>query len=227
MPSFKTMNDNLKPREKLKHTDINNLSDAELLAIIIGSGTKESDVMQTAHTLLMECNGLNQMQSCTLEQFKEMHGIGEAKASILFTIFEISKRANKQKFYLDKLQLNKPEKVEELCNDMKDYNQEKVVVLCLNIRMELISRTEVYVGEIASVTIEPREIFKTVFLKSAYGFILVHNHPSGYSEPSEDDYTSTKAIIRCAKQLNVLFVDHIVIARDGYSSIRALKGDIF
>lgn len=227
MSTFKALNDNLKPREKLKHTDINNLSDAELLAIVIGSGTKKSDVMQTAHTLLMECNGLNQMQSCTIESFNEMHGIGEAKAAILFTIFEISKRANKQKFYLDKLQLNKPEKVEELCCDMKELSQEKVNVLCLNIRMELISRTEVYVGEIASVTIEPREIFKTVFLKSAYAFILVHNHPSGYSDPSEDDYVSTKAIIACAKQLNVLFVDHIVIARDGYSSIRALKGELF
>lgn len=221
------MDNNLKPREKLKYKEINTFSDAELLAIIIGSGTKNSDVLTIANSLLMTCNGLTQMQSVTVSEFENIHGIGNAKASLLFAMFEISKRANKEKFYLAKEALTKPELVYALCKEMEHLQQEKVVVICLNIRMELISKTEVYAGELSSVIIEPREIFKTAFIKSAYAFILVHNHPSGCSEPSDDDLISTSAITEAAKMLNVLFVDHIIIAKDGFYSIRTNNSNCF
>lgn len=215
------MDNNLKPRERLKHHEINTVSDAELIAIVLGTGSHKNDVITTANNLLVECNGLTNMQSSSIEDFKLIHGIGDAKASLLFAMFEISKRANNQKFYLEPQAVNKPEIVHQLCSEMAQYMQEKVVVLCLNIRMELISKNEVYVGELSSVTIEPREIFKTAFVKSAYAFILVHNHPSGYSEASDDDVISTLAICKAARMLNVLFIDHIVIAKDGFYSIRS------
>lgn len=215
------MDNNLKPRERLKHKEINTVSDAELLAVILGTGSHKNDVVTTANKLLIECNGLNNMQSTSIEEFKKIHGIGEAKAALLYAMFEISKRANNEKFYLKPQAVNKPEIVHELCIEMADLMQEKVVVLCLNIRMELISKNEVYVGELSSVIIEPREIFKTAFIKSAYAFILVHNHPSGYSEASDDDVISTKAIFKASKMLNVLFIDHIVVAKDGFYSIRS------
>lgn len=227
MSTFKLLDNKLKPRERLKYNEPNGLSDAELLAIIIGTGTKTSDVIETANKLLIEFGGLNMMQSTTINEFKTIHGIGEAKATILFAMFEITKRANKEKFYLKRDAVNKPEIVYELCKDLIHLHQEKVMVLSLNIRMELIAKTEVYVGELSSVSIQPREIFKTVFTKSAYGFILVHNHPSGYCGASDDDLIATQAIVSSAKLLNVMFVDHIVVAKDGFYSIRGEHPSIF
>ncbi|WOO86991.1 DNA repair protein RadC [Mollicutes bacterium LVI A0039] len=221
------MDNNLKPREKIKRSDINSLSDAELLAIILGSGTKQSDVIATANQLLIECNGLARMQSCEIDDFRKIHGIGEVKSLVLYAIFEISKRTNKEKYYLERTEITKPEIVFDLCKPMISYTQEKVVVLSLNVRMELISKNEIYVGELTSVTIQPREIFKTVFVKSAYAFILVHNHPSGYCEPSDDDLIATSAIAKGAKMLNVLFIDHIVVAKDGFYSIRSNHQSVF
>lgn len=227
MSSFKLLDNNLKPRERIKQSEINILSDAELLAIIIGSGTKGSDVLDIAHQVLLEFNGLNQMQTCSIEDFQKIRGIGEAKAISLYAMFEISKRANNEKFYTERKALTNPEAIYNLCKPMIHYQQEKLAVICLNIRMELISKTEVFVGEISSVMIQPREIFKTVFLKNAYAFILVHNHPSGYCEASDDDIIATKAIVEGAKLLNILFVDHIVVGSDGYYSIRANNNKVF
>lgn len=221
------MDNNLKPRERIKQSEINILSDAELLAIIIGSGTKGADVLDIAHQVLLEFNGLNQMQTCTIDDFQTIHGIGEAKAISLYAMFEICKRANNEKFYTERKALTKPEAIYNLCKPMVYYQQEKLAVICLNIRMELISKTEVFVGEISSVMIQPREIFKTAFIKNAYAFILVHNHPSGYCEASDDDIIATKAIADGARLLNILFVDHVIVGSDGYYSIRANNSEVF
>ncbi len=227
MSTFKQLENSLKPREKLKHGDINKLSDAELLAIILCSGTKGSDVLDVAHKLLLKCNGLSQMQTWTIDDFQSIRGIGEVKAITLYTISEISKRANLEKFYIEKEMITKPQQVFELCRPMINYTQEKLVVICLNIRMELIAKIEVYTGSISSIFIQPREIFKTVFMKNAYAFILVHNHPSGYSIASEEDISCTKVISDGAKILNILFIDHIIVAQDGYYSIRSNNCSIF
>lgn len=227
MSTFKLLDNSLKPRERVKSNNVNSLSDAELLAIILGSGTKKNDVLETAHKLLLQCNGLNLMQTCSIADFQQIHGIGEVKAITLFTIFEICKRANNEKFYMEKKQLTKPKLVYELCKPMVNYQQEKLAVICLNIKMELISKSEVFVGEISSVIIQPREIFKTVFNKNAYAFILVHNHPSGHCEPSEDDLSSTKAIAEGAEFLNVTFIDHIIVAQSGYYTIRGNHSELF
>lgn len=227
MSTFKLLDNKLKPRERIKQSEINVLSDAELLAVIIGSGTKGTDVLDIAHQVLLEFNGLNRMQSCSIDDFQKVRGIGEAKAISLYAMFEICKRANNEKFYIERTALTKPEAIFNLCKPMVHYQQEKLAVICLNIRMELISKTEVFVGEISSVMIQPREIFKTVFNKNAYAFILVHNHPSGYCDPSDDDIIATKSIIEGAKLLNTMFVDHIIVAGNGYYSIRANHNEIF
>lgn len=227
MSTFKLLDNNLKPRERIKISDVNCLADSELLAIVIGSGTKDQDVMEIAHKLLLESGGLSSMQRSSIEEFQKFHGIGEAKAIMLYTIFEISKRANNEKFLVERKVMTTPQLVYDFCQPMVDYSQEKVAVICLNIRMELISKVEVFVGELSSVMIQPREIFKTVFLKSAYAFILVHNHPSGYSEASDADLISTKTIAQGANMLNVKFIDHIIVSKDGYYSIRAHHTALF
>lgn len=214
------MNNALKPRERIKTRDINEISDSELLAILLGSGTKGTDVVTMATQLITELNGLRQMSTCSIEEFQTVHGIGEAKACILFALFELTKRISSQKFSIEHKSVTTPKDVYDLCLDMCDYDQEKVVVLCLNLKMELISKVEVFIGELTSVQINPREIFKVVFGKGAYGFILVHNHPSGSPDPSDDDLVSTKEISNAANMLNILFVDHIIVAKNGYYSIR-------
>lgn len=227
MSTFKLLDNNLKPRERIKQSEINVLSDAELLAVIIGFGTKGTDVLDIAHQVLLEFNGLNRMQTCSISDFQKIRGIGEAKAISLYAMFEICKRANNEKFYIERQALTKPEAIYTLCMPMVNYQQEKLAVVCLNIRMELISKTEVFVGEISSVMIQPREIFKTVFNKNAYAFIIVHNHPSGYCEPSDDDLIATKSLVEGARLLNILFVDHIIVASDGFYSIRGNHRDVF
>lgn len=220
MSSFKKLDNNLKPREKIKHSEIEKISDAELLAILIGSGTKENDVISVAHNLLLSCEGLSGMLSCSIDDFQKVHGIGEVKAISLYTIFEISKRANSEKVLVDRKMLTKPKHVYELCKHMAQYTQEKVAVVCLNVRMELICVNEVFVGELSSVLIQPREIFKTVFMKNAHAFILIHNHPSGCTIPSAADVEASEELSSAANLLGVVFIDHIIIAKDGYCSIR-------
>ncbi len=221
------MDNLLKPREKIKQHGINSLSDAELLAVVLGAGTKSKDVMQIANELLVTFNGLNNLQNVELEELLVVHGIGQVKASTLYAIFEICKRANRQKYYLKKELICKPYQVEELCSEMKSYEQENVVLICLNVKMELIAKERIFVGQLSSVNINPREIFKKAFLRNAYSIILVHNHPSGNAAASDDDLVATSSLVESAKLLEILLIDHIIIANSGYYSIREHHPNLF
>ncbi len=221
------MDNHLKPREKIIRNGVNSLSDAELLAVVLGAGTKNKDVIQISNELLIKFNGFANMQNTELEDLLAIHGIGNVKASSLCAIFEISKRVNKQKYYLKRELITTPEQVEELCNEMKTYEQENVILICMNIKMELISKERIFIGQLSSVTINPREIFKKAFLRNAYSFILVHNHPSGNAQASDDDILATANIVKSSKMLDLLFIDHIILASNGYYSIRANHPELF
>lgn len=215
------MDDYLKPREKLIRSDINTISDYELIAIILGSGTKRQDVMQVASNLLTVSNGLNNLQYYTVEQLKQFHGIGVSKAICLRAVFELVNRIKIEKHIARQTQITTPESVYDLCKEFAIASQESVIVLTLNIKFELVKKTQIHKGTVSSVTISPRDILHEVLINNGYGFILVHNHPSGDTYPSNEDIKVTKAIEEIAKAMEIKFIDHIIIGRSKFTSLRS------
>lgn len=216
-----------KPREKLRRSDINLISDAELLAIIIGSGTQKMDVVQLATQMLIESNGLSNLQFYTVSQLEGFHGIGINKALLLRAVFEISNRIKIEKHIIENRRIDTPQTVFDLCKDITADTQENVIALLLNTRFELLRKVKIHKGTISSVVISPRDILHLVLKNDCSAFILVHNHPSGVSQPSDEDFRATQNLANICKELNIQFVDHIVIAKCEFTSIRSLKPTVF
>ncbi len=227
MSQFKLMDNYLKPREKLKRQGIDALSDQELLAIILGSGTKNKDVMELANDLITGSNGIYSMLNQSDLAFQQYKGIGPNKSAQLVAIMELCKRVRAARIIEKKVSVVSPAVVYELCNSLVNQKQESVYLITLNIKYELISISEVYKGLLASVAIEPRDVFRMVFNDSAFGFILVHNHPSGDSVASDDDLVITRNFVKNAHLLSLEFIDHIVVSANDHYSIRANHSSLF
>lgn len=227
MSSFKKLDNHLKPREKARLFGIETLSNQELLAIVIGSGSKNRNVLEISNELLLEFNGFSNFRNLDTSSYMKVEGIGIVKAQVIASVVELSKRIAIESEVKEKQKIANPEVIYKLCNDISDALQENVILISVNRKMELISKTKLYTGVLDSVSIHPREVFNKIIVDNAYGFILVHNHPSGNVEPSEEDIVMTKSLVQCANTFNVEFVDHIVITNQEYHSMRANNGVIF
>lgn len=208
-----------RPREKLLLRGAQNLSDSELIAILLRTGSKNNSVIQLANKLLQESNNLSNLSTKSISYLKELNGIGNDKAATLLAAFEISKRI----LFQTKLKSNKiissPSDVAEifiplLGNELK----EKFIVVCLSSSNKIIRYDEVSVGNLNSSIVHPREIFKVAIENSANSIILIHNHPSGNTEPSSEDITITKKLIEGSKIFDIPIYDHIIIAENTYTS---------
>lgn len=199
-----------RPQERLCRLGSSALSDAELLAMILRSGTKEFNVLELAKELLKEAGTLNNLLYFTIDDFKKIKGIGNVKALQLLTIMELSKRV----LYAPdkKPQLNSPEKAyDHLLPRAIGLEIEKVWVLCLNRKNVLIKESLISSGIANSSLIHPREIFRDAIRISASSIIVAHNHPSGDPYPSQADRNVAKQLLKSAKIIDIELLDFIII----------------
>mgnify|MGYP001853758710 FL=1 len=218
-----------RPYEKLEMYGERALSNAELIAIIIKSGTREESSVNIAQKILsLEKNGENNLrflQNISIEEFMSIKGIGKVKAIQLKAICELTKRMSKP-LDTSQIQINSPKDVAELLTEeMKFEKREIVKTLILNSKNIVIKIVDVCFGGTNSAILKPKDVLQEAIKLGAPKIILVHNHPSGDPTPSQKDFDFTERLIQASKIIGVELLDHIIIGDYGFESIFYLKNN--
>ncbi|HEY4755017.1 MAG TPA: DNA repair protein RadC [Ignavibacteriaceae bacterium] len=209
-----------RPREKLKKLGGGSLTDAELIAIILRTGKKGKSVLTIAHELVHKHVNLAGLVSLSLAELKKISGIGEDKAISLLAAFEIGRRMQSQsKWSIDKKITSPKDIAEFFVPILRDELKEKFIVVCLNSANKVTKFEAISVGSLNSSVVHPREIFKFAIENSSASIILVHNHPSGNLEPSNEDIAITKKMVEAGKILNIEVLDHIIVGGNSFTSL--------
>lgn len=208
-----------RPREKLLSKGAQNLSDAELIAILLRTGKKGKSVIEIARELLKIERNLAMLATKTVDSLQQISGIGKDKAATLAAAFELSRRILSQPKWLSERKITSPQDVAEMFIPiLRDENKEKFFVVCLNSANKIIKHELISVGNLNSSVVHPREIFKVAIDNSSASIILIHNHPSGNPEPSNEDIRITKKMVETGKIMNIPVFDHLIIAGETYTS---------
>jgi len=227
MYKFKELPDEEKPRERLKLYGSSNLSNEELLMIILKSGTKKYSIKELAFNLLRESGGLVGLKSMSINKLLEIDGIGEVKAIEILAIVELSCRMNAPVLEKDIFRCNNPSSIISYFNYLfKDNLQEEFYCLYLDNKKKYIDKLKLFVGSINYSVVHPREIFKNAYLMSASFIICIHNHPSGDPNPSNEDIVLTDRIKEISELHGIGLVDHIIIGKNSYYSFYENKNVI-
>ena len=215
---IKDMANEEKPRERLISVGVSNLSNEELISIILKSGTKGYSVKQISSLVMSEYKNLDNLKNITVNKLSLIKGIGKVKAIELVASLELGKRVYYKKDKID-IVLNNSDLIYEYFKDLYYYeNQENFYAIYLDTKNKLISYRLLFKGTLDSSSVHPREIFKYAFLESAHSIIVMHNHPSGDSTPSSQDIEITKHLIDTGKIIGIPVIDHIIIGNEKYYS---------
>ena len=208
-----------RPREKLSLRGSQNLTDAELLAILLRTGSKGKSVIQISQELIKKNGNLAVLASNSFSQMTKISGIGNDKAATLLAAFELSRRIQSQsKWYSDK-KISSPGEVADIFIPLlKDELKERFIVVCLNSANKIIKYEVISVGNLNSSIVHPREVFKVAIENNSASIILIHNHPSGNSDPSNEDISITKKIVETGTIMSIPVFDHIIIAGKNFTS---------
>lgn len=209
-----------RPRERLKRFGPEALSAQELLALIIGRGVSKKSVMTIAQELLVKFSNIKAISEATLEELSQIKGIGLAKAAQIKACFELGKRQDLEPELKD-FDIKDPQSVVKAIRaSIKDKAKEHFKLILLNPRNKIIGISTISIGTLNASLVHPREVFKDAITHNAYSVVLAHNHPSGDSEPSEDDLMITKKLVEAGKILDIKVIDHIIITKSGYFSFK-------
>jgi len=215
------MPDSSKPRERFLQGGGKALSDAELMAIILRTGNPDEGVVDMSNRLIKEY-GLDKLFDCSLEELQKIKGIGQSKAMQILAMSELGKRYSKSKNPITKIT-----QAEDVYNyfkdDLENEKQENFYILILNNRNHIIKSEFITRGVLDASIIHPREVFKPAIKNSAAKIILVHNHPSGDPQPSQEDLNITKTIIKLGKEMNIKVLDHVIIGKSSSTEKREGK----
>lgn len=209
-----------RPREKLIQFGADSLSNAELLAILIGSGTKKASALMLANRILAIEEGISYLTDCQPDELTQIPGMGLAKSCQIIAAIELGKRiATKPK--TKRINIKSPNEVANLfLEEMRYLKKEYFKVLLLNTKNEIIMIENVSVGCLNSSVVHPREVFCTAIKKSACSMIAVHNHPSGNPTPSQADIDITKRLVEVGELLGIQVLDHLIIGDGTYISLK-------
>ncbi|KLO21214.1 DNA repair protein RadC [Marinitoga sp. 1155] len=208
------------PREKLLKYGPKNLTIDELLAIIIRKGTKEKNVFEISKEISNEYS-LKDLFFMNIEDLCNINGVGEVTAITLKAVFELGIRFHKKALEKENLKLDSPDKVYELLYDeMIFYDKEVVKCISLNSKLNPISIDTISIGTANSSILHPRDVFKTAIKNNAVSILIVHNHPSGDSEPSIMDYEITNKLEKSGELLGIKLSDHVIIGKSEYYSFK-------
>jgi DNA repair protein RadC len=217
--SIKSWNEGDRPREKLVMHGANVLSDAELLAILIGTGTRNESAVDLGKKLMQGVNNnLITLNKLSLAELQKVNGIGLAKAVTIAAALELSKR--RQMATVDEKRIIKASKdiYEEIGPLLRDLNHEEFWVLALNRRLRVVASKRISTGGISETIVDVRLILKFGIENNASNLVIAHNHPSGNLNPSESDLRLTSDIRQAAKYMNMPLIDHVIVADTGYFS---------
>lgn len=218
--SIKDLNDNDKPREKLYKFGADKLSEYELIAILLGSGSRNEDVLTLSKKLWQYMNKFHRISELAIDDLMEIEGIGLSKACSIISALELSKRINIREC-VDNFSVGSPKSVADVfMNILRDEMKEHFYVLLLDTKNKIISWDEISKGDLNSSIVHPREVFKYALKYSANSIICLHNHPSGDPTPSMQDIEITKRLQEVGNLVGIKLLDHIIIGYNKYISLR-------
>lgn len=209
----------LRPRERLKEYGPRTLSSAELLAIILRTGNKKENVLELSARLLQRYD-LRALSRAGIAALIKEKGVGEAKACQIMACFELGRRLasfSKTK----KLRINSAKDIAKMfMPELSSLKKEHFIGIYLDSRKNIVKEEIISIGSLDSSVVHPREIFRPAIEESAAALILVHNHPSGDPEPSEEDIEVTKQLSAAGELLGIELLDHVIIGQKTYFSFR-------
>ena len=205
-----------RPREKLARYGALKLSNAELLALIITTGTKGVPVTELAQQILKTYHP-TELPNATLKDLHFTSGLGISKSCQIIACFELGRRlltSSKREPLLT------PQHIWAACSDIRDLKKEHLVSFCLDAHNQTLERTLVSIGTANSTMVHPREVFEPAIRNLASSVIIVHNHPSGNPEPSHEDIQLTERLVSAGKILGITLQDHVIITSQGFLSFQ-------
>ncbi|MFI8575115.1 MULTISPECIES: RadC family protein [Rossellomorea] len=209
-----------RPRERLIQSGAASLSNQELLAILLRTGTKSESVLQLSNRLLNHFDGLNLLKDASLEEITKTKGIGLAKAVQIMAAVEFGRRISNLAFD-DRYSIRSPEDgANYVMNDMRFLAQEHFVCLYLNTKNQVLHKQTIFIGSLNASIVHPREVFKEAFRRSAASIICIHNHPSGDPTPSREDIEVTKRLVECGRIIGIDILDHLIIGEKKFISLK-------
>jgi DNA repair protein RadC len=208
-----------RPREKLLTKGTSSLSDAELIAILIGSGTRDETAVELSRRILFSVQqNLNELGKLTIDDLQKYKGIGEVKALSIIAALELGRR-RKLADSLERILITSSEQVYDIFHPLlADLPYEEFWLLILNRSNKIVDKIRISQGGVAGTVTDVRIIFKVAIEKLASGIVLCHNHPSGNIKPSEADISVTRKIKESGKLLQITLLDHIIISDGDYYS---------
>ena len=219
MIDFKNLPDSDKPRERLYMYGSENLSNEELLSIILKTGTKNMSVKEVSLKLLESIGDISRFKDVGINTLMKIDGIGMVKAIEIKAALEFGRRVYMNNDRVEKLVFNNAQVIYNyFCERLIDKKQEYFYCVYLDTKGKYIDKKCLFVGTINSSVVHPREIFKEAYLLSANSIVCVHNHPSGDSTPSKEDISITRKIKEISIIHGIKLVDHVVIGNGNYFS---------
>lgn len=208
-----------RPRERLINLGSSSLSDEELLAIILKTGTRKKSAKMLASDILKKIDGIENIKNINYEFLINIDGIGSAKACDILASLEFGKRVNQKIKSLKKEKFNNSKLVYDYyASEIGDKKQEYFYAVYLDSNKKIIKDKLLFVGTLNNSLVHPREIFKEAYLLGASAFICVHNHPGGNPIPSKQDYEITETLLKASQILGIKLLDHIIICNNNYYS---------
>lgn len=210
-----------RPREKLLASGVKELSNSELLALILCTGTKDLNAVELAGEILHRGdNGILDLVDITLEELLSIKGIGISKASKLLATIELGYRISETRFRRFGNMQSTKDIANFFCEKLRYSKQEAFYIVLLDTKRQMINYENISKGSLNASVVHPREVFNKAIRKSAAAIILVHNHPSGCPDPSKDDIEVTKRLIEAGKIVGISVLDHVIIGDRTYYSFK-------
>ena len=209
-----------RPREKLISYGESKLSNSELIAILLGSGTRGRTAIELAQDILCQSSGLVGLADLSIDELTQKKGIGQSKASRLKVAFELGRRLSDFSPAKKTILRSPVHAVDYMQSRLKLKKQEIFLVVLLDIKSQVIKVEEISKGGLAKSIVHPREVFKTAIRASAAGIILGHNHPSGNTTASPEDINITNKLIEAGNIIGIKVIDHLIIGDNNYLSMR-------
>lgn len=206
----------MRPREKLLAKGAENLTDSELFAILLRSGSGKQNAVMLAETLLRHYPSRT-LQTIAINDLAKIPGIGHVKAIEILAALEIGRRVFAPSSMTKVVIRTTADALTQL-RDIAEKKQEHLIAMYLNARHEMIAKEVLGIGSVNTAVIEPREIFRPAFTSPCVGVLLAHNHPSGDPAPSDDDIRFTSRIQKAGELMGIMLLDHIIISKTGYFS---------
>ncbi|HBG15861.1 MAG TPA: hypothetical protein DDW93_03700 [Firmicutes bacterium] len=219
-PSIKNLPSEERPRERLEKVGAENLSNAELMAIILRTGTFDLSVLGMAKLLLAEFQTLQRLSTASIGELSTVKGMGKSKAIQLLAAFELGKRLQTSEFTQDDSFSSPQEVARFLMPRLRFLDQENFITIHLNTKNRFITSETITIGTLDASLVHPREVFKAAIRQSSASLILAHNHPSGDPRPSKEDLNLTRRLKEAGDLLGIPILDHLIIGNNKYYSMK-------